>query len=401
MEASFVLDEARKQEVIELCQTLIQNKSYSGEEAGVAKALKGYFEAHGFDEITIDDYGNIIGCIKGKRPGKKILFDGHMDTVPVGNEEDWTYPPFAAEIHEDKIYGRGTSDMKGAVAAMASAAAYFAKDLNKDFAGEIYVAGVVHEECFEGVAARNISQLVKPDYVVIGEASHLNLKVGQRGRAEIKVETFGVPAHSANPEKGVNAVYKMSKVIDAIRGLKPSEHPILGKGILELTDIKSSPYPGASVVPEYCVATYDRRLLVGETKESVLKPLQELMEELQKEDPELKVKISYAIGEEKCYTGNNIQGERFFPGWLFDKEEDFVKDIKAELEAAGFKPEITQYNFCTNGSHYAGEAGIKTIGMGPSKENLAHTINEYIEISQLTQVTECYYGIIKVLLREA
>ena len=97
------------------------------------------------------------------------------------------------------------------------------------------------------------------------EASQLNLKIGQRGRAEIVVETFGKPCHSANPEKGINAVYKMEKVIEAIRGLVPTEHPVLGKGILELTDIKSAPYPGASVVPEYCRATYDRRLLVGET----------------------------------------------------------------------------------------------------------------------------------------
>lgn len=108
---------------------------------------------------------------------------------------------FAAEIHDGKIYGRGTTDMKGAIAAYTTAAIAFAKDTNKDFAGEIYVDGVVHEECFEGVGSRSISAYVKPDIVVIGEASQCNLKVGQRGRAEIVVETFGKPCHSANPEK--------------------------------------------------------------------------------------------------------------------------------------------------------------------------------------------------------
>jgi putative selenium metabolism hydrolase len=281
---------------------------------------------------------------------------------------------------------------------MACAAVGFSEDTRKDFAGEIYIAGVVHEECFEGVAARNISTLVNPDYVIIGEASELNIKIGQRGRAEIKVETFGVPAHSANPEKGVNAVYKMAKVIEAIRGLEPTKHPVLGKGILELTDIKSSPYPGASVVPEYCAATYDRRLLVGETKESVLKPIEELLNTLCKADSELKVKVSYAVGQEKCFTGEVIEGERFFPGWLFEEKESYITDVKRELDEMGFNPEITQYNFCTNGSHYAGEAGIKTLGMGPSKESLAHTIDEYIEITQLTGVTRAYYGIMKALL---
>ncbi len=394
-----MLSKEREEKVIELCQELIRAQSYSGEENKVAEVLKRNFEALGFDDVTVDGYGNVIGHIKGNKPGKKILFDGHIDTVPVTNPAEWIYPPFAAEIHDEKIYGRGASDMKGAVAAMVCAAANFAEDSNRDFAGDIYVAGVVHEECFEGVAARAISERVKPDYVVIGEASQLNIKIGQRGRGEIIIETFGKSCHSANPEKGINAVYKMTQVIDAIKTLKLTHHEVLGDGILELTDIKSSPYPGASVVPDYCRATYDRRLLVGETKESVLAPITELLEEMMKKDPQLKVKASYSIGKEMCYTGNEIQGERFFPGWLYDEKEEFVQDVYQEMKAMGFDPSITQYNFCTNGSHYAGEAKIKTLGMGPSKENLAHTLNEYIEIEQLTSVTQCYFGVMKALLK--
>ena len=393
------MEKEREEQVISLCQKLIQQKSYSGEESGVVGVLSENMKQMGFDEVTVDKYGNIIGCIKGNRPGKKVLFDGHIDTVPVTEEAEWLYPPFAAEIHDGKIYGRGTSDMKGAVAAMTCAASNYAKDTGKDFAGEIYVAGVVHEECFEGVAAREISKNVRPDYVVIGEASQLNLKIGQRGRAEIVIETFGKPCHSANPEKGINAVYKMAKVIGAIRTLVPTYHPVLGDGILELTDIKSAPYPGASVVPEYCRATYDRRLLVGETKESVLEPINGLLEKLMAEDPELKVKASYAVGRERCHTGNEIEGERFFPGWLYDKDDDFVQAVYTKLTDKGFTPEITQYNFCTNGSHYAGEAKIKTFGLGPSRENLAHTLNEYVEIEQVTKVTECYYGVMEALLK--
>lgn len=394
-----MLDQQRKDEVIKLCQALIKEQSYSGEEGNVAQLLEKYMLAHGFDTVSIDRYGNIIGCIKGNKAGKKLLFDGHIDTVPVSDETVWTYPPFEAQIHDDKIYGRGASDMKGAVAASVCAAINFAKDTNGDFAGEIYVAGVVHEECFEGIAAREISKAVNPDYVVIGEASELNLKIGQRGRAEIVVETIGVPCHSANPEKGVNSVYKMAEVINAIRNLKPTYHPVLGYGILELTDIKSSPYPGASVVPEHCRVTYDRRLLVGETKESVLKPINDLLNELMSKDPELKVKASYAVGKEMCHTGNEISGERFFPGWLYDENSDFVQSVSKTLNDMGYTPIITQYNFCTNGSHYAGEANIKTFGLGPSKENLAHTIDEHIEISQLTKVTDCYYGVMSALLK--
>ena len=394
-----MLNQERKEQLIAFCQNMIQAKSYSGQENLVVDEMRAFANANGFTDVHVDRYGNCICHIKGSRPGPKVLFDGHMDTVPVPDASVWDHDPFGAEIVDGKMYGRGTSDMKGALSAMLAAAAWYNQDCKGDFAGDIYVAGVVHEECFEGVAAREISAYVKPDYVVIGEASQLNVKIGQRGRGEIVVETFGVPAHSANPEKGVNAVYKMCRVIEEIQKLQPTHHDVLGDGILELTDIKSAPYPGASVVPSHCRATYDRRLLTGETKESVMAPLQALIERMMAEDPTLKAKVSYATGEEQCYTGNAITGERFFPGWLYNKEDAFVQAVYQELTGMGFTPEITQYNFCTNGSHYAGEAGIPTLGIGPSRENLAHTINEYIELEQLEKVSECYGGVMRALLK--
>jgi putative selenium metabolism hydrolase len=396
---SSIVTAERQQQVIALCQALIQQQSYSGHEDGVVRRMKQAFHDFQYDEVIVDDYGNVLGRIAGTRPGPVLLLDGHIDTVPVPDASKWKHPPFAAKIDDGKIYGRGTSDMKGAVSSMIAAAAYFAADTRKDFAGEIYVAGVVHEECFEGIAARKISQRIKPGYVIIGESSELNLKRGQRGRAEVVVETFGKPAHSANPRAGINAVYKMAELIREIAKLPAPVHPILGLGILELTDIKSSPYPGASVVPDYCRATYDRRLLVGETKQSVLQPLLDLVADLKRADPQFEAKVSFAADTQSCYTGNEIGGERFFPGWVFDENDAFVEAALAGLRSAGLEPEITQYSFCTNGSHYAGEAGIKTIGFGPSRENLAHTIDEYIEIDQLLKATAGYYGILQSVLQ--
>ena len=395
-----MLCEKRKEQVLELTRQLIRQQSYSGHEDKAAAVLTEGFKSLGFDDVYVDGYGNTVGILRGARPGKKVLFDGHMDTVPVTDEAAWTHKPFDAEVEAGMLYGRGATDMKGALAATACGAAFFAEDCGRDFAGEIYVAGSVHEECFEGVASRSLSAHFQPDYVIIAEASQLNLKIGQRGRAEIVFETVGKPAHSANPEKGINAVYKMAKLIDAVQKLVPTHHPVLGKGIMELVDIKSEPYPGASVVPQYCRATYDRRLLVGETKESVLAPLQAAIDALAAADPDFKCRVSFAVGRETCYTGEEIVGERFFPGWLFDREEPFVQDVYAELKAAGFDPEITQYNFCTNGSHYAGEAGIKTFGLGPSRENLAHTIDEHVELEQLYSAAECYMAALRALLKE-
>ena len=119
------MEKAREEQVVALCQDLVRQRSYSGEEKGVVDVLSARMKELGFDEVTVDRYGNIIGCIRGNRPGRKLLFDGHIDTVPVTEEKEWQYPPFAAEIHEGKIYGRGTSDMKGAVAALATLLAGF------------------------------------------------------------------------------------------------------------------------------------------------------------------------------------------------------------------------------------------------------------------------------------
>lgn len=379
-------------DVIECCQRLVRQQSYSGQEQEVVAEIRRLMEQLGYQDIFIDDAGNIVGGMKGLLAGKTILFDGHIDTVPA-DPSQWQTDPFGAEILDGKLYGRGTSDMKGAVAAMLSAVSAYAHDKKFQFAGQLYVSCTVHEECFEGVASRLISQCLTPDLVVIGESTELNLAIGQRGRAEIMLETFGRPAHSANPEKGINAVNSMVRLLQRLHALQPNQHPLLGKGILEITDIKSSPWPGASVVPDYCRATADRRLLVGETTDSVLAPLQHVIDSLMAEDPLFSAKVSFAEGHESCYTGLEFSETRFFPGWVMSPDDPLIGQALRGLTNVGLTPQVQCYSFCTNGSHYAGEAGIPTLGFGPSRESLAHVIDEYIEVEQLVAAARGYYGL--------
>lgn len=393
-----VLTIERETKLIDLSSSLIRTRSYSGEEKQIILQLQQIFKDKGCSDIHIDELGSISVCFKGKRDGRKLLFDSHVDTVPVTDPSGWKHDPFGGELINDRIYGRGSSDMKGALAAVITAVESFIEDTQNDFAGEIAISGVVHEESFEGIAARNISSRFQPDYVVIGEATHLNLARGQRGRAEIVVETFGKPAHSANPKAGLNAVYKMVKLIEAIGHLSVNHHPVLGWGILELTDIKSSPYPGLSVVPEYCRATFDRRLLTGETAANVIAPIEKLIRKFKSLDPDFRARVSYCFGRDMCYSGAEIEGERFFPAWLYDEEEEFLQRACQGLKKVGIDPQMTAYSFCTNGSHYAGEAAIKTMGFGPSRENQAHVDDEYIEIAQLKGACLGYYGIMNGLL---
>ena len=393
-----MISEALQRETLELLKKLVACPSLSGQEQGVADILKGYLKENGFTAPENDRYGDLVAGVAGSRPGIRLLFDGHMDTVPAKNAEDWTTPPFEPVIREGKLFGRGTSDMKGAVAAFAVAAAQYLREKGRNFAGELWFAGVVQEECFEGVCAREVAKRVRPDLVIIGEASEGNLKLSQRGRAEIVLETFGVPCHSANPQKGVNAATAMCALIHEIMKLPVTRDPrMVGDGILVLTDIKSDPYPGASVVPHYCRATFDRRLLVGETRESVLKPIEAIIEAQKRLDPTLNARVSYPMGSAVCATGETVEAERFFAPWWFAADERVLR-VKAAMEERGLTPAITGYSFCTNGSYYAGEAGIPTFGYGPSREDLAHTVDEHIALKDLYDAVDGYLAALHALL---
>jgi putative selenium metabolism hydrolase len=397
------VDDARRKAAqdlaVDLTARLIQAPSLSGEEGPAAEVLAQAMRKAGFDEVRTDRYGSVLGTIEGDRPGPTILLDGHLDTVPVPDASAWSRDPLGGEVADGKVYGRGASDMKGALAAMLAGADLFAASTSRSFAGRIVLAGVVQEELFEGIAARSISKEIAPDVVIIGEATELNLNIGQRGRAEIVVETMGVPAHSANPDKGVNAVLMMARLLTRIEEtLPPSEHPVLGRGIAVCTDILSTPYPGASVVPSGCRATFDRRTLVGEDRDSVLAPFRAVIDELGGHIPDFKADVRYSAGDARCYTGEPIAAERFFPAWLFAEDEAFVQRALVGLRSMDIPSKIGHYSFCTNGSHYAGEKGLPTLGFGPSRENLAHTIDEYVEVDQLHAAAAGYAGILGGLL---
>ena len=316
----------QEKQLVEFCREAIRTPSFSGHEKDVSALMRRKMEEYGFDEVITDRYGSVLGKIHGNRPGITVLMDGHIDHVDVIDADQWSHDPFGAEVEDGKIYGRAASDMKGSVTAMISAAAQYAQDTNRDFAGTICVSCTVHEECFEGISSREISKAAKPDFVIIGEATSTTVKIGQRGRAEVVVETGGVSCHSSNPDKGVNAVYHMMAVIEEIRRIIPNEHPVLGKGILELTDIVSAPYPGASVVPSLCRATFDRRTLVGEDEAVILGQVEEAISRTQKNIPGLKAKVYLAQGQEQCWTGETISAVR-----LVFQRSDTVLPSKAWL----------------------------------------------------------------------
>ncbi len=384
------------QDFISDCQKAVRIPSESGKEKDVAAFIMTVMEKLGFDEVRIDAVGNVVGRIRGNG-SSAVLFEGHMDTVGVGDRADWIFDPFGGQIDCGRIYGRGTSDMKCALIAMVYGAADLIPEKEK-LQGDVIVAGVVCEEEFEGVAQGTVLDAVNPDLVVIGEASELNLNIGQRGRAEVVVVTHGKSAHSSNPQAGINAIKNMVRLIPEIHAMKLPKDDFLGAAIIENTDIISEPYPGASVIPSSCRATFDRRLLPGETEEDVLKPIEGIIDKLKKEDKDFSAEVYLARAEKQCYTGITIGSTRFFPAWRFGENEPFVSKVHSALREAGFSSSISSYSFCTDASQSAGVRGIPCLGFGPSKESLAHVADEYILIEELEKARLGYKVIASAVL---
>lgn len=374
--------------LVRFVQKMVQVPSLSGKEKQVVDLIAEEMRELGFDKVIVDENGSLIGRINGAKPGPTLLLDAHCDTVGVAPGVPWQFEPFGGKVENGRIYGRGSSDMKGALAAMIYAAASADRT---QLAGTVAVSATVMEEVMEGISLKTVMDIVNPDFVVIGEATSLNLNHGGRGRAEIHLESIGKPAHSSTPHLGINAVHQMLPAIQAIQAMPLASDPLLGDAIMALTDIISDPYPGYSVIPSRCRVTYDRRLLAGETIDSVLS-------ELQKQPGLEEINISMAQGEHQTYRDTTLSSAKFFPAWKFSNDHPFVQQSFTGLQAAGLAPELSAYSFCTNGAYSAGHVNVPTIGFGPSDEGLAHITDEYIELEQLFAAVRGYAGIIKAVL---
>ncbi len=378
-----------KEKLVTFCQDLVKIKSLSGNEGVVAQRVIKEMEALGYDEIMTDPYGNVIGKINGKGE-KTILFEGHMDIVDVPTPKDWSVDPFGGVIKNGCLYGRGSADMKSSLAAMIHGVSDLIGSSNS---ADIYVVAVVFEEIFEGVGFSKVLDMITPDAVILGEPNNLEIAIGQKGRAEIILETIGVNSHSAHPEVGVNAIDLMIPLLAKVKQIPVIESEVLGKGILVATDILSSPYPGASIVPDRCRATIDRRLIEDESHESVLAPIQAVIDSLSNEIKDFKATASYSVEELPTYTGASLHSERFYPGWILSESDTLVRNAKNVYNELGMDPVISTYLFCTDGSSSAGERGIPTIGIGPAPAEMAHVVDEHVKIDNIVAAANIYCGL--------
>jgi len=382
--------------VINLLRDLIKIKSYSGQEMEIVEFIIQHMAGFNFDQVFTDKFGNAIGRI-GDGP-VKILYDAHVDTVDVTENEDWIYPPFEGKIKDGKIYGRGAVDEKPAMAGYLAAASVL-KKLNIPLPFTLYIVGSVLEEDCDGYPLMHIinEENIHPDFVLLGEPTDLVVYRGQRGRMEFQIETAGKSAHGAHNNQGINAIYKMMPLINEIEKLDqklPEINP-LGKGSITVSQV-SSTAPSLCSVPDQCQIHLDRRLTAEETKQSAFEELQNIVNEHQ---PDAKIRIPDYQG--KSWTGLSFKQEAYFPTWITDENHALVKAALSSAKMAGGKSERSDFwKFSTNGVATAGRLGIPTIGFAPGREELAHTSQEELVLNDLHIATR-FYAIFPFLLVDA
>jgi putative selenium metabolism hydrolase len=331
--------------------------------------------------VEVDELGNVVGSV-GDGDGPCVLLDAHMDTVGVTDRAAWSADP-AGELRDGRLYGRGSVDMKGPLAAVVHGAAEATR-------GRVVVSASIAEEMIEGYATVAVARRVRPDVAVICEPSDRTVVVGQRGRAELIVEVDGRPSHSSMPHLGVNAVEAMADVLVAARGIELPEHPALGPAILVVTDVLSRPFPALSVLPDRCTATFDRRTLPGEGEGEVLAQLREAAEAAVAPHGAT-VRVAIGLDRFDAYTGTPVEAPNFSPAWYTGADAPVAR---AALGALGGEP--GHWLFCTNGSGTAA-LGIPTIGFGPGDGTLAHRVDEFVELAELEAGARDYATLIAAL----
>ena len=342
-----------------------------GEKETAARIVK-EMERVGFNEAGLDRMGNVVGVMG---TGKTLIaYDGHIDTVGVGNRDNWKFDPFEGYENETEIGGRGTSDQLGGIVS-AVYGARIMKELGLlSDKYRVMVTGTVQEEDCDGLCWEYLikEEGMRPEFVVITEPTNGNIYRGQRGRMEIRVEVQGVSCHGSAPERGDNAIYKMAEILLEVRELnnRLKNDPFLGKGTLATSQIYFTS-PSRCAVADSCAISIDRRLTWGETYESALEEIRALPAV-----KKYKAEVSMYKYDRPSYTGVVYPIDCYFPTWVIPEDAEPTKAMVKSYEGMYGKPKVDKWTFSTNGVAIMGRNGIPCIGFGPGKEEEAHAPNE-------------------------
>lgn len=362
---------------------LIRIPSPPGDEGEVAARVLHEMERLGFDDVRADEVGNVRGTRRGRGRGPTVLLNAHLDVVAEGDPDEWEYPPFSGAVEGGYLHGRGAMDIKGPLALQTYAAAALAGET----AGDVVVAHTVFEER-GGLGMRSMleSGEALPDLVIIGEATHGDICIGHRGRAEVEVVLGGVAGHASAPERARNPLALLPAVLEAIMSLaadQPSD-AVLGPSTLAATAVDVSPL-SRNVIPDRVVVALDWRVLPGTTDDDLLARVRDAIAARVAEPAEgLTWQVRMAVETQVTYTGVSRQRTLYTPGFLLEPDHPAVRAAAraAGQRAADGPAHVRPWTFATDGGWSAGVHGVPTFGFAPGEERYAHTNRERLDLDE-------------------
>ena len=381
-------DNEVRSRVVELTKALIRIPSENppGDQKPIADFIENEIKRIGL-QVERYDYEhnkpNVLGRLVGRDKRPILMLNGHVDTVPAGDAKRWSTNPFDPVEKDGRLYGRGASDMKGGIAAMICAAEEIV-DAGLDLRGTLLLACVVDEEV-TGFGTRDILEKgCMSDFAIVAEPTDLKVQIAHKGALGLEILTKGRPYHASEPRKGMNAVYKMSRVCLALAEyqgeLEKITHPLVGAASISVGRIEGG--TARNVVPESCRIEAERRILPGEKKENVLSSLESVFRRLEDEDNELELEYHVLLECEPSQTSPD--------SLIVKKSLEAVSNVIGEPAVPSGTKGTTDMRFLVN------QAGIPTVNLGPG--NCPHVIDEYVETQQLLDSTKAYCLVAEKLL---
>lgn len=428
-----------KQQYIDFFRKVIQAKSYNppGNELNVGLLIEEYLKMVDIESQLFpfgDNRANLIASLNKNNKGKVLLYNGHMDVVPPGNEDEWKNPPINAFIKRNKIiYGRGTADMKGGLVAMVIALKIL-KSLNLELSGNLIVNAVADEETGGILGTKwcldNVLNSIKPTFAIIGEPTGINplpkaILLGEKGHLYIKVITKGISCHASMPTMGKNAIYMMSEFIEKLRNLDqyiPDFKPPMSSE--KLKELAASAFPSMeiferimgeqvqlrsllqslvqfsysltminagikeNVVPDTCEALIDIRLLPKQKINTILDGFKALInKEL---GYEVRDELSGNPKDVYIYVGLSDASEGSY--WEDWEESQALEEFYNIVEKIYMKRPFYLLLPASADAHFLRNDGYcpQTILFGPGSAGTAHAIDEFIEIKDFLNAIKVY-----------
>ncbi len=376
---------AQHDTLVQFMRDICAIPSYDSQIGPVGERIGAEMRKLGFDEVRFDKMGNILGRI-GDGP-RTLLYDSHIDTVGIGDPQAWEWDPFQGKVENGTLFARGACDEKGSTPGMVYGLA-LARDLGLLDGWTGYYFGNMEEWC-DGIAPHALVEAegIRPDFVVIGEPTKMQVYRGHKGRVEMKVVAKGRSAHAASNYLGDNAVYKMLPIIAGVRDLDPHLHTddFLGKGTITVTDVHVKT-PSINAVPDECTVFIDRRVTFGESKEQAIEQVKALVPAGAAD-----ITVEMLFYDEPSYTGFVFPVDKYFPSWALPEGHPLVQaGVQAGAQLWGAPLPTGKWNFSTNGIYWMGKAGIPSIGFGPGDEVHAHTVLDQVNLDDVVRATEWY-----------